>query len=187
VFRDSDYAQHIGTEKNIWKQRDDESEVHIQEPAGDLRQKQRGEEVGVDGQQHIRGEDDDRQREEDVFATALDPTASPKHATWREKLSQDLREPALKTPFFEAYVRRLRRVYSALLLILLAAWVARITVFTPGKGVLESAAMIGIPGSRVIVAVRIIYLIILGITFWPIDRKAKGEFYDREKEGEWKS
>jgi len=78
-------------------------------------------------------------------------------------------------------------VYSALLLILLAAWVARITVFTPGKGVLESAAMIGIPGSRVTVAVRIIYLIILGITFWPIDRKAKGEFYDREKEGEWKS
>ena len=125
--------------------------------------------------------------EEDVFATALDPIANPKHTTWREELSQDRREPALKTPFFEAYVRRLRRVYSALLLILLAAWVARITVFTPGKGVLESAAMIGIPGSMVIVAVGIVYLIILGITFWSIDRKATGEFYDREREGEWQS
>ena len=125
--------------------------------------------------------------EEDVFATALDPIANPKHTTWREELSQDRREPALKTPFFEAYVRRLRRVYSALLLILLAAWVARITVFTPGKDVFESAAMIGISGSMVIVAVGFIYLITLGITFWPIDRKAKGEFYDREKEGEWKS
>lgn len=125
--------------------------------------------------------------EEDVFATALDPIASPKHTTWREELSQDRREPALKTPFFEAYVRRLRRVYSALLLILLAAWVARITVFTPGKGVLKSAAMIGITGSIVMIAVGIIYLIILDITFWPIDWKAKGEFYDREKDGEWKS
>ena len=84
-------------------------------------------------------------------------------------------------------MRRLRRVYSALLLILLAAWVARITVFTPGKGVLESAAMIGITGSIVMIAVGIIYLIILDITFWPIDWKAKGEFYDREKDGEWKS
>ena len=59
-------------------------------------------------------------------------------------------------------------------------------MFTPGKGVPESAAMIGITGS-IMVAVGITYLIILGITFWPIDRKAKGEFHDREKEGEWKS
>jgi hypothetical protein len=34
------------------------------------------------------------------------------------------------------------------------------------------------------IAVGIIYLIILGITFWPIDRKAKGEFYNREREEE---
>ena len=124
--------------------------------------------------------------EEDVFAAALDPATGPEHATWQEKLSTDLRKPALKTPFFEAYVRRLRRMYLPLLLVLLAAWLARITVFTPKKGIEQSAAMVGIPGRVILVGIGLAYLAIIAVAVWPIDRQAKGELYEQDKEGEWK-
>ena len=127
-----------------------------------------------------------RLMEEEVFADALDP-AGESEVDWRERLGADLRRPAVKTPFFEAYARRLRRVYLPLLYVLLAAWVARITVFTPDEGVLASAAVVGVPGEVVIVAVGGTYLVATGFAFWPRERQAKGELYDREEEGEWKN
>ena len=124
--------------------------------------------------------------EEEVFAAALDPTEG-SGLDWRERLGDDLRRPALKTPFVEAYARRLRRVYLPLLYVLLAAWVARITVFTPDEGAVASAAAIGIPGAVVIAGVAVAFLVATVFAFWPRERQAKGELYERDEEGEWKN
>jgi uncharacterized membrane protein len=124
--------------------------------------------------------------EEDVFAAVLDPTEGAEHENWRAELAKDLRRPALKTSFGEASARRLRRVYLPLLVVLLAAWVTRITVFTPEEGPLASAAMVGVPGIAVITVVVLAYLAAIGFAYWPRERQAKGELYDRDEEGEWK-
>lgn len=58
--------------------------------------------------------------EETVFANALDPEGV-EQSTWRELLSDDLREPTLKTPAIEAVSRRLRRVYFPLISVLIGA------------------------------------------------------------------
>lgn len=124
--------------------------------------------------------------EEDVFAAALDPTEGVEHEEWRAELAADLRRPALKTSFGEASARRLRRVYLPLLVVLLAAWVTRITVFTPDEGPLASAAVVGVPGIVVVATVALAYLAAIGFAYWPRERQAKGELYERDKEGEWK-
>lgn len=124
--------------------------------------------------------------EEDVFAAALDPTEGVEHENWRTELGADLRRPALKTSFAEASARRLRRVYLPLLVVLLAAWVTRITVFTPDEGPLASAAVVGVPGIVVVATVALAYLAAIGFAYWPRERQAKGELYQRDKEGEWK-
>ena len=125
--------------------------------------------------------------EENVFAAALDPTTGTEHEKWQKKLGSDLRRPALKTPFVEAYARRLRRVYLPLLFVLLAAWVVRISAFTPDEGLFVSAAVVGIAGEIVVAGVALFYLAALAVAFWPRERQAMGELYDRGKEGEWKT
>ncbi|WP_459191284.1 DUF2270 domain-containing protein [Halosimplex sp. J119] len=124
--------------------------------------------------------------EEDVFAAAVDPERGVEHADWQRELSDDLRRPALKMPFVEAFARRLRRIYLPLALVLLAAWVARITVFAPEDGPVAAAAIVGIPGTVVIGAVAVCYLAAIGVAYWPRQRQAMGELYHRDKEGKWK-
>jgi uncharacterized membrane protein len=125
--------------------------------------------------------------EEDVIAAALDRRGGVEHDDWRRELGEDFRRPARKTPFVEGYARRLRRVYLPLLLVLLAAWVARITVFARETGPLDAAAIVMIPGWAVVGTVGFVYLAGAALAFWPRQRQAMGEFYDREKEGAWKS
>lgn len=48
--------------------------------------------------------------EDNVFANVLGPE-DVEQSDWRELLSEDLREPTMKTPALEAISRRLRRVY----------------------------------------------------------------------------
>lgn len=124
--------------------------------------------------------------EQDLLAAVIDPDSGQEHENWRRELGQDLRRPSYKTPFAEAYARRLRRVYLPLLAVLLAAWIVRITVFTSGEGLRETAAIVGISGSVVLLLVGLAYLAVIAAAFWPRERQAKGEFYDRSKEGEWK-
>ncbi|ELZ28143.1 hypothetical protein C475_05040 [Halosimplex carlsbadense 2-9-1] len=125
--------------------------------------------------------------EEDVFAAGLDRESGATHDDWRDELGEDLRRPARKTPFGEGYARRLRRVYLPLLLVLLAAWVVRITVFTRASDPLAAASIVMIPGSVVAGAVALGYLAAAAFAYWPRQRRSMGEFYDREKEGEWKT
>lgn len=124
--------------------------------------------------------------EEDVFAPTVDPSAGPEHADWRRELGTDLRRPAVKTPFAEAYARRLRRVYLPLLFVLLVAWVARVTVFAPGTDPLAAAAVVDVPGTLVVAVVALGYAAAIAVAYWPRERRAKGELYDRENAGDWK-
>jgi uncharacterized membrane protein len=125
-----------------------------------------------------------RMIQENLFANALDPSAGVEHTDWRRELSDDLRHPAVKIPYREAIQRRLRRVYLALLVLVLAAWIFRITALS-SKPWLDSAAFGGIPGSVIIGTVVLFYLVAVAVTHWPMERRAKGEFDDVD-EGAWK-
>ncbi|ALG82769.1 DUF2270 domain-containing protein [Halanaeroarchaeum sulfurireducens] len=123
--------------------------------------------------------------EENVFANALDPEGV-EQSQWRELLSDDLREPTIKTPTHEALSRRLRRVYFPLFTVLVGAWVVRLSVFADGIGTVEAAAIGSIPGGFVIPAVAIYYTGLTLITFWPMRRRAKGAVESADSTEEWK-
>lgn len=113
--------------------------------------------------------------EENVFANAADPEGV-RHERWRELLADDLREPRLKIPFFEAVSRRLKRVYLPLITIIVISWGLRITLFAPEEvSTLNAAAIDAIPGAAVIGTVCVLYVAMIGVAVWPTERQAKGE------------
>lgn len=113
--------------------------------------------------------------EQNVFANAADPEGV-RHEQWRELLADDLRQPRLKTPFFEAVSRRLKRVYLPLITMIVVSWGLRITLFAPdGVSVIHAAAIDTIPGAAVIGTVSVFYVATIGIALWPTERQAKGE------------
>lgn len=124
--------------------------------------------------------------ERDVFAAAIDPEDRADHADWRTKLATDLRRPAFKIRFVEAYSRRYRRVYLPILIVLLVAWLVRLTVFSAEQGPLETAAVVGISGPVVVGTVAAVYVAMAVVSEWPRERKATGEMYDRDVVGDWK-
>jgi uncharacterized membrane protein len=124
--------------------------------------------------------------ERNVFAAAIDPANRADHEDWQAELGTDLRRPALKMPFIEAYARRYRRVYLPLQTVLLVAWVVRLTVFSTEQSALATAGVVGIPGAVVIATVGLCYATTVAIAVWPRERKATGEMYERDKEGDWK-
>ncbi|WP_158058363.1 DUF2270 domain-containing protein [Halorussus halophilus] len=124
--------------------------------------------------------------QENLFANALDPSRDVEHRDWRVELARDLRVPALKVSSQEALANRLRRVYLALLGVLLVAWGFRITAFTPaGRTWIEAARVAYLPGVAVVAGVGIFYALLVVVAFWPRKRRAKGEFREGEP-GAWK-
>jgi uncharacterized membrane protein len=124
--------------------------------------------------------------EENVFANALD-SEGVEQTNWRELLSEDFREPAIKTPLVEAISRRLRRVYLPLFSVLVAAWVVRVSVVAPaGTGLVEAAGIGGMSGSFVLIGVAVFYGLVVLVTFWPGRRHAKGELQNQTDSEEWK-
>lgn len=124
--------------------------------------------------------------EENVFANALDPEGV-EQSNWRELLSDDLRTPSVKTPVVEAVSRRLRRVYFALITVLVVAWFVRLTVFaTTPIGIVGTADVGRIPGEVVLGSVGIGVVALVVVTFWPGRRQAKGELQSRPGSEEWK-
>jgi uncharacterized membrane protein len=122
--------------------------------------------------------------EEDVFANALDPEGV-EHRRWRELLSDDLREPTLRTPLVEAVARRFRRIYFPLIAVLVIAWVIRLTVFEHMSRVTD--ASIGrIPGPVVVVGVVGYVGLLFLIGYWPMERHAKGELKTDHGDAEWR-
>lgn len=122
--------------------------------------------------------------EENVFANALEPSGATLES-WREALGEDLRRPTFKVSYLEALSRRLRRIYYPLYALLGVAWVFRITVYEPGESWSQTASVPGIPGTVVVVVVASFFLVATAITFWPVEREAKGEFHGEEA-GSWK-
>jgi uncharacterized membrane protein len=124
--------------------------------------------------------------EENVFANALDPEGV-EHSDWRTLLSEDLREPTLKTPILEAVSRRLRRVYFALLSVLIGAWLVRLTVFaTAPTGLVGNAAIGSLSGEVVVATVGAFYAALVAILLRPGSRQAKGELHSSSGSRDWK-
>ena len=85
----------------------------------------------------------------------------------------------------EAMRNRLRRIYLPLLVVLLAAWLFRITAFVHGEDLLTTASIAVVPGPLVVTAVGVFYALLVGIVLWPREREAMGEFREGDI-GEWK-
>lgn len=115
-----------------------------------------------------------RKLQENVFAYGLDPSAGLPDPDWRETLSQDYRKPTIKISAEEAIAHRLRRVYLPLFTVLLAAWLVRITAFSPEPWV-TSAAIGMMPGSIVVGLVTLFYLGAAITAVRPRTWHAKGE------------
>lgn len=126
-----------------------------------------------------------RMLEQNLFANALDPSRGVEHTDWRAELAEDYRRPTLKVSLGEALANRLRRVYLALLGVLLAAWVFRVTAFAPRQDWLSTASIASVPGAVVVGAVATFHVAVLAVAFWPRERHAKGEFREGDPEA-WK-
>lgn len=113
--------------------------------------------------------------EENLFANALEPAGAEDEA-WRRRLASELRDPAYKVPLKEALARRLRRAYLALLTILLAAWVVRLSLSAdPPASMIDAASIWRVPGPVVVAIVAASYGALVALALWPMDRQAKGE------------
>jgi len=125
-----------------------------------------------------------RMLQQNLFANTLDPSQGVEHPDWRRELSEDYRNPTIKTPYLEAVARRLRRIYLPFFVLMLAAWLFKLTAFSD-QPILETAAVGRVPGQAVFGVVGLFYLAIIAIAFWPRERHSKGEFGKYEP-GEWK-
>lgn len=117
--------------------------------------------------------------QENVFAYALDESQGIKDADWAEKLGRDYRDPRMKITFEEAVAHRLRRVYLPLLLVLLVAWVVRVTAFVDQPWT-STAAVGRVPGTAVVSMVAVGYLALLIVAFRPRTWRSKGELRKRD-------
>ncbi|MFC6720778.1 DUF2270 domain-containing protein [Halobacteriaceae bacterium SHR40] len=123
--------------------------------------------------------------QENLFANALDPSEGVESHDWRVQLGRDYRRPTLKVSFAEAIANRLKRVYLALLGVLLVAWIFRISAFVSRQDWLATARIGRIPGIAVVAVVGVFYVVLLSIAFWPRERQAKGEFREGDPD-DWK-
>lgn len=114
-----------------------------------------------------------RTLQENVWATGLDESEPPDE-NWRAQLAEDYREPTLKITAEEAIAHRLRRVYLPMFVILVGAWLLRVTAFGPTSWP-ASAAIGEIPG----IAVTAVVVASLGfavlVACWPRNWQARGE------------
>lgn len=120
--------------------------------------------------------------QENFFATAFDPAEDFENQHWREILSEDLRRPALKITFWHALGSRLIRIYLPLLVVLLAAWISRITVFTPEQHWVDSASVAQISGIYVLLTITILYALVFGIAYRSLPQSMQGEFHGATRE-----
>jgi uncharacterized membrane protein len=123
--------------------------------------------------------------EQNLFAELFDPETELSHDEWRRLISDDLRNPAVKTRPFTALSRRLRRIYYPLLLVLLAAWLARITVFQPDQPWHVTASVLGIPGVVTVAGVGVFYLAATAAVVYGAVWRGGGEFHERQQSDPW--
>ncbi|WP_135536862.1 DUF2270 domain-containing protein [Halostella pelagica] len=115
-----------------------------------------------------------RTLQENVWAYGLDPDDGLADDNWRETLGNDYRTPTLKIAAEEAIAHRLRRIYLLLFIVLLAAWIVRITAFAPEPWT-ETAAIGTIPGPIVVGFVAVFYAAAFVVALRPRTWHARGE------------
>jgi len=139
--------------------------------------------LGIEAHRY-RGYDVWRQRvrllQENVVAPGFDQSVGLADPGWRAKLARDYRTPTIKLPFEEALAHRLRRVYLPLLLVLLGAWIVRITAFSEHGTWPETAAIGVIPGVLVTALVALFYLAALAVALRPRTWRARAELRERD-------
>ncbi len=110
-----------------------------------------------------------RQFERHYFGQLFAATGESRPEPWLAMLAQDLRHPTFRISFGLAVRRRLRRNYIWMYVIVLAAWLLKITSpqlqggaptdpVRPGAAILGQAALGPLPGWLVIVLVALIYV-----------------------------
>lgn len=117
--------------------------------------------------------------QENLWAEYLDPESGAVDEGWRAQLAGDYRTPVLKITTEEALAHRLRRVYLPLFVVLLAAWLIRITAFS-GDPWTRSAAIGVIPGVVVVGVVAAFYGGAVLVAVRPRTWHAKGELRTEE-------
>jgi uncharacterized membrane protein len=120
--------------------------------------------------------------QQQLFADVFEDGGAPA-GEWRDRLGSDLEEPTVNIPLWKALAHRLQRVYLLLLTIMLAAWGLRITVFETGEPWYQSAAIGSIPGTSVVTAVGIIYLLAVGLAVWSVVQSRQREFEENATSG----
>jgi uncharacterized membrane protein len=95
----------------------------------------------------------------ELYASRIDPDTD-----WGTRLGEDLRDPTFTISYRRALSHRLRRIYLGLLSILLASWVARVTVFQPNEPWRQTAAIPGIPGEVVVAVVATVYAVSVALS-----------------------
>lgn len=125
--------------------------------------------------------------EENLFAAAFRSSDELWGGQWTRRLAEDLRQPTYKVSYIRALRHRLRRIYLALLLMLILSWVVRITSFSDGALDISRDAAIGaIPGTWVAGALGLLVVAALTLTAWPVD--GRGQLQpeeDEEAEAAW--
>jgi uncharacterized membrane protein len=107
----------------------------------------------------------------DVFAPEGDADAE-----WLGQLGDELRHPRFELSFTQSLTHRLRRTYLALLFVLLAAWVTRVTLFDPDRTWQASAGVPGVDGSLIAVLVGGYYVGLVALTAWSVRGTTVREF-----------
>jgi len=117
--------------------------------------------------------------QKNVWAYGLDPEGGLEDENWRSRLGDDYRTPTIKITIEEAIAHRLRRVYLPLLLVLLGAWLVRVTAFADGPW-LETARIGLVSGTAVVAVVAAFYLAAAVIAFRPRTWHAEAELRARD-------
>jgi uncharacterized membrane protein len=112
-----------------------------------------------------------RRLERNYFAQVFDPQVT-QHEDWAQLLAADLRRPLFQISFGTAASRRLRRNYCWMYLILLLAWILKISssklqsadvqfdFMQTFEDVVRNASLGPIPGSVVVAFVALVYAVI---------------------------
>ncbi len=110
---------------------------------------------------------------------------------WRQMLAEDLLIPCFKISAFEAVGRRLKRNYVFIYVIILVAWLTKISLHAPSPitnwTTFYEALHVGetIPGWGIAVIFVVTVAVVLGLTIWTAF-KAAGEFSDIGRRKRWK-
>jgi uncharacterized membrane protein len=121
-----------------------------------------------------------RQIERHYLAQLFCPIPDPSES-WQQALGQSLREPHFHLTYGQAFSRRLRRNYIWMFLILLTAWVLKLS--TPGlrdeglslgfvgsiREAVAGAALGPIPGLAIVIGIGMFYAWLLWASFRPIE------------------